>query len=366
MNKEEYTSNEILSNVQNIDAVFDGHTHDEYHTTSKDKSHKDIPITQAGTKLSYIGQLIIKEDGTLLTENIAKVPEPNDKTDALEINRGGDNRWVDKNMNLFINQLYEKYANELNTVYGHSDFDLNITSTDENAPHHIKCRYQECTLGNLLADAFVDVVSANLSIVNGGNVRTNLLKGDITRKQVIDVSPFFNSIFVKEVTGEAILNALEFAVSNLPKAFPGFLQVSGCTYYVNTSINSTVEKDADGMFIKVGGERRVSNVKINGKPLNLSQRYNLSASVFILDGGDGFTMFKGFPIVNESVFADSDVLGYYIKNDLEGKIPSKYQELQNRINIDKEPDDEDETNKNDLSLHLKNNLIYLFLSLLLI
>ena len=143
-------------------------------------------------------------------------------------------------MNLFINQLYEKYASELNTVYGHSDFDLNITSSDENAPHPIKCRYQECTLGNLLADAFVDVVSANLSIVNGGNVRENLLKGDITRKKVIDSSPFFNSIFVKEVTGEAILNALEFGVSNLPKASPGFLQVSGCTYYVNTSINSTV------------------------------------------------------------------------------------------------------------------------------
>jgi 2',3'-cyclic-nucleotide 2'-phosphodiesterase (5'-nucleotidase family) len=83
--------NEILSNVQNIDAVFDGHTHAKYNTTTKDKSNKDIPITQAGTKLSYIGQLIIKQNGTLLTENIAKVPEPKDKTDVLEINRDGDN-----------------------------------------------------------------------------------------------------------------------------------------------------------------------------------------------------------------------------------------------------------------------------------
>jgi 2',3'-cyclic-nucleotide 2'-phosphodiesterase (5'-nucleotidase family) len=92
MNKEEYTSNEILSNVQNIDAVFDGHTHDVYNTSSKDKSNKNIPVTQAGTKLAYIGQLIIKQDGTLLTENIAKVPEPEDQTNAIQINRGGDNR----------------------------------------------------------------------------------------------------------------------------------------------------------------------------------------------------------------------------------------------------------------------------------
>ena len=367
MNKEAYTSNEILSNVQNIDAVFDGHTHEAYNTSSKDKSNKNIPVTQAGTKLAYIGQLIIKQDGTLLTENIAKVPEPEDQTNAIQINRGGDNRWVDKNMNEFINQLFEKYSSELNIVYGHSDFDFYITSSDKNAPHTNICRYQECTLGNMLADAFINVTSSDLSFVNGGNVRTNLLKGDITRKQVIDVSPFFNSIFVKEITGEAILNALEFGVSNLPRASAGFLQVSGCTYYVNTSINSTVEKDDNGMFLKVGGERRVSNVKINGKPLNLTQKYNLSAAEFILDGGDGYTMFKEFPTVNESVFSDSDVLGYYIKNELGGKVPSKYQELQNRINIDKEPDDDDDIKKiNLLSKYLKNSLIYILVNLFLI
>ena len=367
MNKEAYTSNEILSNVQNIDAVFDGHTHEAYNTSSKDKSNKNIPVTQAGTKLAYIGQLIIKQDGTLLNENIAKVPEPEDQTNAIQINRGGDNRWVDKNMNEYINQLFEKYSSELNIVYGHSDFDFYITSSDKNAPHTIKCRYQECTLGNMLADAFINVTSSDLSFVNGGNVRTNLLKGDITRKQVIDVSPFFNSIFVKEITGEAILNALEFGVSNLPRSSAGFLQVSGCTYYVNTSINSTVEKDDNGMFLKVGGERRVSNVKINGKPLNLTQKYNLSAAEFILDGGDGYTMFKEFPTVNESVFSDSDVLGYYIKNELGGKVPSKYQELQNRINIDKEPDDDDDIKKiNLLSKYLKNSLIYILVNLFLI
>ena len=81
------------------------------------------------------------------------------------------------------------------------------------------------------------------------------------------------------------------------------------------------------MFIKVGGKRRVSNVKINGKPLNLTEKYNLSASEYILSGGDGFTMFGKFPVVNESIFADSDALGYYIKNNLKGEIPSRYQKL---------------------------------------
>ena len=142
----------------------------------------------------------------------------------------------------------------------------------------------------------------------------------------------------------------------------GFPQVSGCTFDVDTSFNSTVETDPDGLFIKVGGKRRVSNVKINGKPLNLTAKYNLSASDFILSGGDGYSMFSEFPVVNESVYADSDALGHYIKNNLNGNIPSKYQELQGRINIDKVPEEESSIQK--VVDYLKNNKI-IILSLLL-
>ena len=60
MDIEEYTSNNILSNLQNVDAVLDGHTHKVYNTTSKDTNNKDIHITQTGTKLENIGQLTIK------------------------------------------------------------------------------------------------------------------------------------------------------------------------------------------------------------------------------------------------------------------------------------------------------------------
>ena len=74
----------------------------------------------------------------------------------------------------------------------------------------------------------------------------------------------------------------------------GFPQVSGCTFDVDTSFNSTVETDPDGMFIKVGGKRRVSNVKINGKPLNLSAKYNLSSSDFIRMEGMDIQCFLNF------------------------------------------------------------------------
>ena len=258
----------------------------------------------------------------------------------MEVVRSKTTRQVDTEINDLINKTHEKYADELNIPIGHSDFDFIIMPSESSDSHTIFCRYQECTLGNLIADAFLEVISSNISLVNGGSVRTNLLKGDISRKNVIDVMPFFNSLYVKEITGEAFLDALEFGISKLPSSSRGFPQVSGCTFKVDTSFNSTVETDLDGIFVKVAGKRRVSDVKINGKPLDLNKKYNLSASEFILNGGDGYSMFAEFPVVNESVFADSDALGYYIKNNLKGEIPSKYQELQGRVNIDKKLDED--------------------------
>ena len=364
MNVEEYTSNDILSNLNGVDAVLDGHTHKVYNTTSKDKENKDIHIAQTGTKLANIGQLIIKEDGTILSENIAEVPEPDGITDGKQVYRSKANRWVDKEMNEFINDIYKRYENELSTPIGSSDYDFIIRPEESSDSHTIYCRYMECSLGNLIADSFREVVNSDISFVNGGTIRANLLKGHITRKDIIDVMPFFNSLFVKEITGQTFLDALEFGVSKLPNSFGGFPQVSGCTYYVDTSFNSTVETDSDGMFIKVGGRRRVSNVKINGKALNPTEKYNLSASEFILNGGDGFTMFANYPVVNESVFADSDALGYHIKYNLGGEIPSKYQELQNRININEEPDNIGKKIKT--AQFLKRNKIYLALLFLIL
>ena len=364
MNVEEYTSNDILSNLNGVDAVLDGHTHKVYNTTSKDKENKDIHIAQTGTKLANIGQLIIKEDGTILSENIAEVPEPDGITDGKQVYRSKANRWVDKEMNEFINDIYKRYENELSTPIGSSDYDFIIRPEESSDSHTIYCRYMECSLGNLIADSFREVVNSDISFVNGGTIRANLLKGHITRKDIIDVMPFFNSLFVKEITGQTFLDALEFGVSKLPNSFGGFPQVSGCTYYVDTSFNSTVEIDSDGMFIKVGGQRRVSNVKINGKALNPTEKYNLSASEYILNGGDGFTMFANYPVVNESVFADSDALGYHIKYNLGGEIPSKYQELQNRININKEPDNIGKKRKT--AQFLKRNKIYLALLFLIL
>ena len=150
MNAEQYTRNILLSKIQNVDAVLDGHTHQIYNTTSKDMDNKDIHITQTGTKLQSIGKLVIKKDGTIESENIQDIPEPSDKTNATKLTRGKKEVWVNKEMNDYINNMFSLYEKDLNELYGSNDYDLLIMPEGVTDSHSAYCRFQECIVIFLL------------------------------------------------------------------------------------------------------------------------------------------------------------------------------------------------------------------------
>ena len=328
MEVEAYTSEGLLKNLKNVDAVLDAHTHKIYNVTQKDKDNKDIHITQTGTKLERVGLLIIKKDGSIISQIIDEIPEPIDKSKGKKINRASKERWVDKEMSNFIDDIWGEYEDILNIQVGHSDFDIIVRPESSGNALPVECRYKECTLGNLVADSLRYAGNAEITILNGGSVRNNMKKGNLTRSQLIDILPWFNNLVVKQLTGQAILDALEFGVSKLPNVSGGFPQVSGITFDVDTSFDSTVLTDENGMFINVTGKRRVSNVKINGEDLNLTQKYNASLVEYIANGGDGYSMFSKFDIFNESLITDTDAFSLYIGDYLKGEIPEKYKDYQ--------------------------------------
>jgi len=331
MKEEQYTSDGVLSNLRNVTAILDGHTHKVYNVTSTDKNKNNIYITQTGTKLQSIGKLILKADGSITAETLEEVPEPTNKTSVTKINRGNKDRWVDKEINNYINSLWGRYEGELNAKVGTSDYDFIVKPSNSSLSRI--CRYRECTLGNLLSDAIRDSGNAEITLTNGGAVRANILKGNLTKANLIEVTPFFDNIVVKELPGQVILDALEFSQTTLPIEAGRYLQVSGITFDVDTGINSSVLTDPQGMFINITGSRRVSNVKINGTDLDLNRTYKCAMREFLARGGDGYSMMAKYEVVNESLFTDTDALSYYIINNLKGKIPEEYTKFQGRINL---------------------------------
>ena len=326
---EEFNIKDLLSKLENVDIVLDGNSHEVYNTEIKDKNNKKVKIAQTRNELQLIGQFIIMQNGTITSEHIFNVPEPNDKSVAMNVYRNYENRWVDKEINNFIDNIWKDYSNELNKIIGHSNFDFLIIS-DKSEPS--LCVYQECTLGNLIADAMKDSSNAEIAILNGGSIIENILKGNLTYGQIIDAIPWYNNIIVKRVPGQVILDALECGVRDLPYPSTVFPQVSGLSFDVNTNIINREAKYESDKFT-VDGERRVSNVKVNGEDLNLTKLYNVSLLDEIGEGAYGYTMFINYKSFIESLHTDTDSLMHYIKYNLKGEIPEKYMVLQKRIII---------------------------------
>ena len=226
---------------------------------------------------------------------------------------------------------------------------------------------KECTVGNLIADAVAKSGEGDFAILNGGGVRNNIKKGNLTQDDIINALPWFNNIVIKEMPGQVVLDALEFGLRNYPKASGGFPQVSSnFSYTFNPDITSTVEVDANGLFVKVAGERRITKAKVNGEVIDPDKTYKVVLFEYLAKGGDGYEMFNNYDISREALSTDTQSLSYFIKYELEGNIPEKYAHTQGRIinskDISSNPDlNSDDYNRSILPLYLLLLLYTLFL-----
>ena len=312
---EPWTSMDVIKNTDGIDVLMDGHAHSKVVKSVKNKDGKSIKMVATGTKLENIGKIVIAENGTITAEYVG-ADVAKDKDAAVT---------------KFIDGIKAKYKELENKVVAKTDVNLIIADENENR----LVRSQETNLGDLCADAYKNVLGADIAFVNGGGIRTSIPKGDITYGQIIAVHPFGNMACVVEATGQQILDALEFGSRNVGKGENGgFLQVAGLTYSINTALESTVEVNDKGEFVKVAGKYRVFDVKVNGKVLDLEKTYTLASHNYMLkQGGDGFVMFKGDKILQDEVMIDNQVLINYIQDDLKGVVGSEYAQPQGRITI---------------------------------
>ncbi len=320
-----YTSSDLIVNTNGIDVVLDGHSHSVWEGERvKNKDGEEVILSSTGTKLANLGSLTIV-DGEEGVELETKLHD-----EAL---------FQDEEMEAFVAGIKAQYAELAQTVVARSDVDLTIvdpTATDADGKPIRIIRSQETNLGDLCADAYRAMSGADIAFVNGGGIRTSIPAGDITYEQIISVHPFGNALCVVEATGQEILDALEMGVRNLPSENGGFLQVSGISFEIDMSVESTVETNDKGLFVKVSGARRVKNVMVGDAPIDPAATYTLASHNYMLkEGGDGINMFADNVLLQDSVLIDNQVLIKYITEHLNGVVGEEYSEPygQGRITI---------------------------------
>ena len=314
---------DVISHVSGIDAWLDGHSHDTDQVIMQDKDGKDVVRTACGTKLANIGALHITRDGAISSELYSwnsSVAAPK----LLNI----DNAAAEA-----VSAATDELNAKLAEVVANTTVDLIINDpvakTDDGKAVRI-IRRAETNLGDLCADAYLDQSGeADIAFVNGGGIRVPINKGDITLNDILKVHPFGNSLTVIEVTGQQVLDALEWSVHALPGEFGGFDHVAGLTFEYDATIDSPCVQDEKGFFDHVDEtmERRVRNVLVAGEPIDPEAVYKRASHDYqLLNNGDGYTMYDGAKVLQESVKLDNQVLIDYITGTLGGSVGAGYEE----------------------------------------
>jgi 2',3'-cyclic-nucleotide 2'-phosphodiesterase (5'-nucleotidase family) len=154
-------------------------------------------------------------------------------------------------------------------------------------------------------------------------VRADVPEGDVTLKVLRTVQPFGGDIGVVEANGRQVLDALEFGAQAVGDGeFGGFLQVAGLTYTVDAAVKPSVRVDATGSWISgpSNGVYRVRDVKVYDRktgtflPLDSNAIYRVAGNAFTLvEGGDGFSMFRSAKKIENGLATDYLVLAEYAK-----------------------------------------------------
>lgn len=317
MAKKGLDSRTVIANVAGLDAFIDGHSHTTMESEAvKDKDGKDVILTQTGCYLNAVGVMTISEDGNVSTKLVNDYDREDEKVASLE------KEWIDS----INSQMSEKIGVLENTLY--------ISNPDNKAERWIRAK--ELNAGDFVADSvywfFNEKLDMDCDIVlqNGGGIRSDIEKGDLTYATVKQVEPFGNMICLISATGQQIVDALEKGAIvsgewddewNIPAENGGFMQVAGMTYTIDTTVPSSVEDDGNGMFIGVNGDYRVRDVQVYNKesgqyePIELDKNYNLGGLNYILrNNGNGLSMFEKDELLVDYVGQDYVILAEYVKS----------------------------------------------------
>ena len=327
-----WTSEETIANVCGFHAFIDGHSHSvvEGKEVSDRDGHK-VLLTQTGQYFDRIGMMVIDaESGEITTDFIECKEILADDNETVEGYELFSDIYAGTELvaNEEVQNIKDAWIAEIDEKLGQKVGAAEVVLDNYDAEGNRMVRGNETNTGDFCADAlyylFDDMgMDVDVSIMNGGGIRNKAITGDITYKICKDIHTFGNVACLQTVSGQQILDALEWGSRQLGSGEEsgGFLQVSGLTYHINTSIPCTVQEDENGIWIGgPTGEYRVHEVKVYNKETNewedlkLDGEYNLAGYNYTLrDLGDGCAMFEGAVNVLDYVMEDYMVLANYVQ-----------------------------------------------------
>ncbi len=125
------------------------------------------------------------------------------------------------------------------------------------------------TSGNFIADLIRARSGADIAVHNRGGIRTSLLAGPVTRRDLFMLLPFDNHVETLTMSGADVIELFRRSIENERKR-P--LEFSGARLVVR----------------RVEGKPKLVEVRAGGQPIDPGRSYRLATNSFLSGGGDGW------------------------------------------------------------------------------
>ena len=295
-------SKRLAANVPGLAVVVDGHTHtkmEEPTWVENKESGKKIPILQANQWGLHMGKIdlnfmngeVTDLDFELAPINVKYKPEGSDDFKFV-----GEELEKDKTLAAQLQAYVDKVDEVLNEEIG--------TATE--AFLNTNSRQQETAIGDIVADSMLWYANemnlgADFAFQNGGGIRTDIPEGTIRKGTIYEVLPFDNSVMTVTLKGSDVIKMFERTPETVGHgAMP---QVSeGVSFNISTDDNT------------------ISNLTINGEPVDPNKEYTVATNSYLAAGGDGYSMFKNKVSEYDSSLMQRDAFIEYVIQAEDGTI----------------------------------------------
>ncbi|MDU6536464.1 MAG: bifunctional UDP-sugar hydrolase/5'-nucleotidase UshA [Mixta calida] len=287
-----------------VDLIVGGHSQDPVCMAKENVKQVDyvpgspcVPDRQNGTWIvqahewgKYVGRADFTfKDGVLTLDNYQLIPV-NLKHKVK--NSEGKEEWINYQAEIAPNSAMMKLLTPFQKK-GEAQLNVQVGSVDARLEgDRSKVRFVQTNLARLILAAQIERTKADFAVMSGGGVRDSIAAGPISYKDVLKVQPFGNTLCQVEMTGREVEKYLAVVANK---------QVDSGAYaqFANVSLV------ADG--------KGVSEIKINGEPLQADKTYRMATLSFNANGGDGYPVINTLPGFVNTGFVDAEVLKQYIE-----------------------------------------------------
>jgi 2',3'-cyclic-nucleotide 2'-phosphodiesterase (5'-nucleotidase family) len=268
----------IAQQVPGVDLIFMGHTHVtvpslvingvqliQANYWGRHLARVDLYLEKAAQRWRVVGRAartIEVDDRTVADPDLVKIAQPYDRETQA---------WLSK-------------------AIGESAAELTA----------VEARFRDTAILDLIQRVQLEAGKADVSMAAVFNADARIAKGPVTVRDIAGLYIYENTLVVLEVTGQQLKDALEHSAKYFRPYEPGKSPAD----LVDEKIPAYNFDIAEGVTYELNISKpigqRIENLQFQGKPLAPAQKLRLATNNYRVNGGGGYTMYKGASVVYRS------------------------------------------------------------------